>query len=191
MAGLMRKAGEYLGLVDSGEYDDPYDDGYGYPGPVTGGHDALGQPMTASIPAAPAYAAGPVGGGHVEPAYRGQGRAPSTQFAPPVQQVQAVAAPAMPMHVALPQITQIVPKAYNDAKQIGEAFRSGVPVIMNLDGVDEVLARRLVDFAAGLTFGLRGSVERLTRGVFLLSPEGVQVNLGDAGMTESGFFNQS
>jgi cell division inhibitor SepF len=191
MAGLLRKAGEYLGLVDVGDYDDPYEDGYGYAAP--GGHPGYDPATGAPLPA-PAYAAaaGTVGGGHVEPAYpatspRGMRPVamppgPATSYAPP----QPLAPPG-------PQrITTVAPRAYNDAKHIGEQFRSGVPVIMNLDGMEDADARRLVDFAAGLTFGLHGDLQRVTRGVFLLRPEGVQVALDDGGgVVEGGFYNQS
>ena len=63
------------------------------------------------------------------------------------------------------------PRTYNEARQIGEYFREGVPVIMNLTEMDDHDAKRLVDFAAGLIFGLRGSIERVTNKVFLLSPQ--------------------
>ena len=77
-------------------------------------------------------------------------------------------------------------------RTIGEHFRSGTPVIINLTEMDDVDAKRLVDFAAGLIFGLRGSIERVTNKVFLLSPEHVQVTAEDkARIAEGGFFNQS
>ncbi len=75
----------------------------------------------------------------------------------------------------LSRITTIHPRTYNDAKNIGEAFREGVPVIMNLTDMGDADAKRLVDFAAGLVFGLHGSIERVTAKVFLLSPENVEV----------------
>jgi cell division inhibitor SepF len=76
---------------------------------------------------------------------------------------------------ALNRITTIHPRTYNEAKNIGENFREGTPVIMNLTDMDDADAKRLVDFAAGLVFGLRGSIERVTSKVFLLSPEHVEV----------------
>ena len=69
----------------------------------------------------------------------------------------------------------IHPTAYSDAVTIGEAFRDGTPVIINLTDMGEEEARRLVDFAAGLTFGLHGVIERVTARVFLLSPSSVEV----------------
>ena len=75
----------------------------------------------------------------------------------------------------LTRIMTIHPTAYSDAVTIGEAFRDGIPVIINLTDMGEEEARRLVDFAAGLTFGLRGVIERVTARVFLLSPATVEV----------------
>jgi cell division inhibitor SepF len=89
-------------------------------------------------------------------------------------------------------ITTLHPTTYNEARTIGEHFRDGVPVIMNLTEMDEADAKRLVDFAAGLVFGLRGNFERVTNRVFLLSPANVQVTAEDkAKIAEGGFFNQS
>jgi cell division inhibitor SepF len=90
------------------------------------------------------------------------------------------------------QITTLHPTTYNEARTIGEHFRDNVPVIMNLTEMDEADAKRLVDFAAGLAFGLRGTIERVTNRVFLLSPANVQVTAEDkARIAEGGFFNQS
>ena len=79
-------------------------------------------------------------------------------------------------HGDLHRITTIHPRTYNEAKTIGESFREGVPVIMNLSDMGDSDAKRLVDFAAGLVFGLHGSIERVTSKVFLLSPEHVEVS---------------
>jgi cell division inhibitor SepF len=90
------------------------------------------------------------------------------------------------------QITTLHPTTYNEARTIGEHFRDGVPVIINLTELEEADAKRLVDFAAGLAFGLRGTMERVTNRVFLLSPANVQVTAEDkARIAEGGFFNQS
>jgi cell division inhibitor SepF len=90
------------------------------------------------------------------------------------------------------RITTIHPRNYNEAKTIGEAFRSGTPVIMNLGEMDDSDAKRLVDFAAGLIFGLHGSIERVTSKVFLLSPADIEVATPEKGrVPERGFFNQS
>jgi cell division inhibitor SepF len=92
----------------------------------------------------------------------------------------------------LTRITTLHPRTYNEARTIGEHFREGTPVIMNLTEMVDSDAKRLVDFAAGLIFGLRGSIERVTNKVFLLSPANVQVTAEDkARIAERGFFNQS
>ncbi|WP_377641937.1 cell division protein SepF [Oryzobacter terrae] len=94
--------------------------------------------------------------------------------------------------VGISRITTIHPRTYNEAKTIGENFRDGVPVIMNLTDMSDADAKRLVDFAAGLVFGLRGSIERVTSKVFLLSPETVEVNAEDVlAPAGRGVFNQS
>ncbi|NEK58585.1 cell division protein SepF [Geodermatophilus sabuli] len=113
-----------------------------------------------------------------------------------VREPVAVAAPEPePAPAPAPKpyrITTLHPRTYNEARQIGESFRDGMPVIMNLSEMDDADAKRLVDFAAGLSFGLRGSIERVTNKVFLLSPRDVDVTAEDkARIREGGFFNQS
>jgi cell division inhibitor SepF len=90
------------------------------------------------------------------------------------------------------RITTLHPRTYNEAKTIGLQFRAGTPVIMNLSEMDDSDAKRLVDFAAGLTFGLHGSIERVTPKVFLLSPHNMTVTAADKQrIVEGGFYNQS
>lgn len=90
------------------------------------------------------------------------------------------------------RITTLHPTTYNDARTIGQHFRDNTPVIMNLTEMSDADARRLVDFAAGLIFGLRGSIDRVTNRVFLLSPANVSVTAEDqVKIAEGGFFNQS
>lgn len=72
-------------------------------------------------------------------------------------------------------ITTVHPRSYNDAKSVGESFRDGTPVIMDLSELPEAEAKRLVDFAAGLVFALHGAIERVTTTVFLLTPSYVEV----------------
>jgi cell division inhibitor SepF len=101
-------------------------------------------------------------------------------------------APAAGVVAELSRITTLHPRTYNEARTIGENFREGVPVIMNLSEMDDADAKRLVDFSAGLVFGVRGSIERVTNKVFLLSPPNVTVAAEDkARIAEGGFFNQS
>lgn len=91
------------------------------------------------------------------------------------------------------RIVTVTPDGFRDARGIGEHFRDGIPVIMNLTAMDPADAKRVVDFAAGLTFGLRGSIERVASRVFLLTPAAYQVMDGNAAArsTDRGFFNQS
>jgi cell division inhibitor SepF len=100
--------------------------------------------------------------------------------------------PAPVAATELHRITTIHPRTYNEAKTIGEAFRSGTPVIMNLGDMADADAKRLVDFAAGLVFGLHGAIEKVTSKVFLLSPAHVEVTPADKPrVPERAFFNQS
>lgn len=83
---------------------------------------------------------------------------------------------ARPWERAGYRIPMILPTTYNDARRIGEEFRGGSPVIMDLTSMSDADAKRIVDFAAGLVFGLHGVIERLTQKIFLLSPDGVDVS---------------
>jgi cell division inhibitor SepF len=78
------------------------------------------------------------------------------------------------------RITTIHPKSYEDAQLVGRAIRDGVPVVLNLTGVSEAVAYRIVDFSAGVVFGVRGSIERVTPRVFLLSPAQVNIKVEEA-----------
>jgi cell division inhibitor SepF len=98
---------------------------------------------------------------------------------------------ARPRMADVSRIITVHPRTYNEARTIGEHFRDGVPVIMNLSEMEDVDAKRLVDFAAGLIFGLRGTIERVTSKVFLLSPHNVTVAAEDKERIAGGFFNQS
>jgi cell division inhibitor SepF len=211
MAGAMRRMGIYLGLVEDddprgygrydsrqsehldhdrryGRYADDHYDGH-YDTDYAGGyvdddHDvddvpAVREPEPVSarrvtprpIGLAPAGASGGAAGARVSAL---GGSVPEPK-------------PAQPY-----RITTLHPRTYNEARTIGERFREGSPVIMNLTELDHSDARRLVDFAAGLIFGLRGSIEPVTAKVFLLSPQNVDVTAEDkARIREGGFFNQS
>jgi cell division inhibitor SepF len=103
----------------------------------------------------------------------------------------AVATLTHPRTADMSRIMTVHPRTYNEARIVGEHFRDGVPVIMNLSDMEDVDAKRLVDFAAGLIFGLRGSIERVTSKVFLLSPLDVTVAAEDKERIAGGFFNQS
>ena len=90
------------------------------------------------------------------------------------------------------RIVTLHPRTYSEARSIGEQYRQGNPVIMNLSDMEETERKRLVDFASGLVFGLRGSIERVTSKVFLLSPENVSVSNDEKNAAaEASFYNQS
>lgn len=171
MAGAMRKAMVYLGLVEEdGRYDyDGYDDEAYDDNDGDRGYDRAR--------------------GRSSLAHRDEPGG-SVATLPGADRRTRVAQAAGPR--PFDRITTIHPRTYNEAKQIGESFRESTPVIMNLSDMDDSDAKRLVDFAAGLVFGLRGTIERVTNKVFLLSPADVTVTAEDkARMAESGFFNQS
>ena len=115
-------------------------------------------------------------------------RAPVT----PIARAQVARVVPRPAPAEMHRITTIHPRSYNEAKTIGESFRAGTPVIMNLTDMEDSDAKRLVDFSAGLVFGLHGTLERVTAKVFLLSPANVVVTAEEkARLAEGGFFNQS
>jgi cell division inhibitor SepF len=172
MASAMRKMAVYLGLVeDDHRYDDRYDGEYG-----ASEYEEYSEHSDLSGPAddADAHFGQPDGGVELSRNGYSGGTATLTQT------------------TDLARITTLHPRTYNEARTIGEHFRDGTPVIMNLTEMMDSDAKRLVDFAAGLIFGLRGNMERVTQKVFLLSPANVDVTAEDkARIAEGGFFNQS
>jgi cell division inhibitor SepF len=90
------------------------------------------------------------------------------------------------------QVHLVVPKSFNDAQQIADQFKDAIPVILNLQGTDTDLSKRLIDFASGLTYALDGGMQRIADKVFLLTPRNVEVSAEErARLIEKGFFNQS
>ncbi len=188
MSGAMHKVAVYLGLVEEDdrfdEVEDLPDDGSDE---VTGERSTRGSGSTeASL--VPAGARRPTEG--ASPTAR------RVETTPARTATVATLSDRRPRPVtttsAEARITTLHPRTYNEARAIGEHYRDGTPVIMNLSEMDDVDAKRLVDFAAGLIFGLRGSLERVTAKVFLLSPANVTVTAEDkARIAEGGFFNQS
>jgi cell division inhibitor SepF len=168
MGSAMRKMGVYLGLLeDTDRYDEQYDGGY---------HDEYAEQGS--------------------PRPQEQGRpaqvANIAEHRRPQQAPQQGPVPTPGTVAELSRITTLHPRTYNEARTIGENFREGVPVIMNLSEMDDADAKRLVDFAAGLVFAVRGTIERVTAKVFLLSPPNVSVAAEDKQrIAEGGFFNQS
>lgn len=121
-------------------------------------------------------------------------RAEVVETKAPVTPLRRPAVVRQPAVGALSEILTVHPKQYRDAQVIAEAFREGVPVIINLSQMSDGDARRLIDFASGLSLGLHGRIERVTNKVFLLSPEHVAIS-GDGAIAqadpESAPFSQS
>jgi cell division inhibitor SepF len=200
---------DYDGRYAEGErgYDRDRDraDGYGAPGYAEEAEPERPTPVREVEPASARRPAGarPLGlapAGGATPATRigatvGSAASPGGAAGLAVREPIAAAPEPEPTSAPAPQpyrITTLHPRTYNEARVIGERFRDGMPVIMNLTEMDDADAKRLVDFAAGLSFGLRGSIERVTAKVFLLSPRDVDVTAEDkARIREGGFFNQS
>ena len=180
MAGSMRKMAVYLGLVED-EAVDEYDD---YDDP----RDTRARATSASTQVRPVESRSVRTVRYDEPAASSYERAPRP--APRAAAPAPAAAPASSLD--LYRITTLHPRSYNDARRIGEEFREGTPVIMNLTEMEDGDAKRIVDFAAGLTFGLHGTIERVTNKVFLLSPANVDVTAeARAQVAQGEFFNQS
>ncbi|AIY17207.1 cell division protein SepF [Pimelobacter simplex] len=171
MSGAMRRIGEYLGLLEDTGYDE-YDDEVTEPARE---RDARPTRTVRAVPS------------DHEP------RAASVADLEERRRPVAVAVAPSSVVADRSRIVTLQPTTYNDARAVGEEYREGVPVIMNLSEMDDSDAKRLVDFAAGLIFATRGNIERVTNKVFLLSPPNVTVaaedkqHIADTG----GFFNQS
>jgi cell division inhibitor SepF len=86
----------------------------------------------------------------------------------------------------------VAPKNFNDAQDVADKFKDAIPVIINLQGADSDLSKRLIDFASGLTYALDGGMQRVADKVFMLTPQNVEVSAEErARLIEKGFFNQS
>ena len=178
MSSPLRKVALYLGLVDDGAEDSV----------------APEESLPPAKKVLPPSTVTPKSGGrffsrsHEEVAPRS---VPEVAAAPRFKAVESVT-PVYREEPVLDRIITLHPHSYNDARVIGEHYREHTPVIMNLTDMDDADAKRLVDFAAGLVFGHRGSIERVTAKVFLLSPPNVKVSAEDKfAAAEASFFNQS
>lgn len=176
MPDALKKAAVWLGLVSDNNYNNQSD--YGPEGvtqavPRDGAERPVAHPAQPGVPHAAAAAV------------------PAASATVTELESRRPVAPAAPQTADISRIITVHPRTYNEARTIGENFRDGVPVIMNLGDMEDVDAKRLVDFAAGLIFGLRGSIERITSKVFLLSPQNVNVTAEDKERIAGGFYNQS
>lgn len=193
MSGALKKTMIYLGLADGEEYDEtprpeprerresaaeerpaapaqapareqrPADEPQARTSSSERDRDPRPARAEGSHPASPEQVSRPSRAEGSEQEYR----APVT----PIKRAAASASEGAPVRT----LTTVHPRSYNDAKSIGEAFRSGMPVIMNVTELGDNEAKRLVDFSAGLVFGLHGSISRITNKVFLLTPSTVEV----------------
>ena len=86
----------------------------------------------------------------------------------------------------------VTPRSFNDAQQVADEFKRSKPVIINLQSTDRELSKRLIDFSSGMTYALGGGMQRISQGIFLLTPQNVEVSAEEkARLVEKGFFNQS
>jgi len=86
----------------------------------------------------------------------------------------------------------VIPKSFNDAQQVADKFKQSIPVVLNLQGTETALAKRLIDFASGLTYAMDGGMQRIAEKVFMLTPRNVQISAEEsAELIDKGFFNQS
>ncbi len=165
-AGIMKKAMVYLGLADD-EFED-YD--YEEPGGASRRY-AEPEPAVSSVR--------PVGRdsgardfNSREGSYRDQ---PEPSLSPTaVTPRPAVVRPINPIHTAKPHIVE--PTRFSDAQLIGDRFRNGQPVVVNLQANERDLARRMIDFCSGVTYALAGAMEKIDDQVFLLTPSNVEVS---------------
>ena len=166
MADRFKKAAVWLGLVSDNDYAEP----------EPGVDDVTQEVLRNREPQSSAPAAAP---------------SVPTATVTELESRRHAPTPSQPRVADINRIITVHPRTYNEARTIGENFRDGVPVIMNLSEMEDVDAKRLVDFSAGLIFGLRGTIERITSKVFLLSPHNVNVAAEDKERIAGGFFNQS
>ena len=163
MANAFRKAANFLGLVDDEENElTPAESGQS--------EQRFSRPLRSAPVAEPA----------------------ASSYLRSTQSRTTSAAPAAATNVVVDHIVTLHPRMYSDVRGIGEHYRLGQPVIMNLSDMEESERKRMIDFASGLVFGHYGSIERVTSKVFLLTPPNVNVSNEDKNAAaQASFFNQS
>ena len=187
MSTVWKRMGSFLGLVE--EYDDEYAEGA----------DDAERPRAADrehTTEMAAVRAEPSNVRRITPVRPELERPVRTPRATAIQDLpEPVQGPVVRTKAAVANGAKVhltEPTTFNDVEEVGEHFRNGVPVIMNLAGAGENVAKRLLDFASGLIFGLDGRIERVGDRVFLLTPLGVEVSTEERRrLTERGFFNQA
>ena len=166
MATMWKKAMLYLGLAPDEEYeDDDVDDREAAP-PARSASSRASQPQ----PLEPAGAA-------LRPLPRERQVAAEVPAPAPVRRPGVVR--PLPTAPSSSKPFAVAPVSFNDAQEVADTFMANTPVIMNLEGVDRELSRRLVDFASGLCYGTRGQMEKVTTSVYLLTPTNVEVSAED------------
>jgi len=193
---MFRKAMVYLGLGDDAEYDaydtdyDTYDDAEQdqRPAPQRSTQVPQARPVQTSnvstMPATPsAYPDEPSAIGAVRPMGRTTDPRESSGMGQTINPSSMTSAAARPrpqvvrpiaVHNAKPHL--VAPVSFNEAQDVADKFKGSQPVIMNLQGADRELSRRLIDFASGLCYGLGGQMERVANQVYLLTPSNVEVS---------------
>lgn len=201
MASMWRKAMHYLGLGPDDEYED--DLGYGDVEPTqdrsaerSGGAGAARAARPAARPAVPppppastgsvsrldpAPSAGGPGGGRPGGGASAGGGEPASlrPLPPPPREAPGRSSGAVRTIAAVARVSEVAPSGFNDAQQVGDRFKAGSAVAMDLGGVDRELARRLIDFCSGLCYALGGKMERLGGQSYLIIPSGVEVSSDD------------
>ena len=207
----LHKVKAYVGMAPMDDYDDEYyddDDRAGARGYARRPREERFDEDEYAYDApeydeGPAYRGGYAGGFAEEPRFDARMRAPREfdRAAPRLGSLRGGTRGALamdPRRMAelfeagspLSKITTLRPKDYSEARTIGERFRDGNPVIMDLVSMDNADAKRLVDFAAGLAFALRGSFDKVATKVFLLSPADVDVSAEERRrIAEAGFYS--
>jgi cell division inhibitor SepF len=179
MSGMLRKGMSWLGLGPDEDYDDydfvddqlDYDD-------TASGPVATGQSLGPAVrPVQPAQRPQVVSEDWDEPEPGGIRVLPASAPAPDGSRPRGVVRPLPTAASARPQV--VSPKSFNDAQEVGDLFKRRQPVILNLQNLDRDLARRLLDFASGVAYGLAGTVERVASHVYLITPADMEVSADD------------
>lgn len=182
MSQAWKKIGSFLGFVE--EYDDEY---------AEAGEEGASSPSAAPAPARPEPRAEQSNVRRIAPA--SSTRPVSTPA--PADRAERAERPASDRSstvrpVISGKVHVTTPTTFNDVEEVGERFRGGIPVIMNLATASESVAKRMLDFASGLIYGLDGRIERVGDRVFLLTPAGTDVSTEERRrLSERGFFNQA
>ena len=179
MASVWRKTMKYLGLVEDDELDD-----------VEGAHvedEAIEQPAGSLA----RRTVVPAGDDRPSPLRRSSAMEATAPVLTQPERPEAVIRTIPQSRPTSGTIHRAEPKRFNEARELGERFRDGVPVIMNLQVTEDAIARRLVDFASGLVFAQDGKIELVANRVYLLTPRDVEVSAEERErIREGGFYNQ-